>query len=111
MTKGEPNYAARQIVAAGGTGVVGGGGVRAVTDLNPESVTTMVPTSVMNPDTGSSVVSHVMKTVTDLAPAADVIGQNMIETGGLTGLAASGAVAAYHLGKRLLNEHQFKNHL
>jgi hypothetical protein len=111
MAKGEPNYAARQVVAAGGAGVVGGGGVRAATDLNPESVTTMVPTSVMNPDTGSSVVSHVMKTVTDLAPAAGDIAQNMIETGALTGLAASGAVAVYHGIKHVMNQTQFGKHL
>ncbi len=111
MTKGEPNYAARRVATAGGVGLGLGAGGRAVTDLNPESVTTMVPTSVMNPDTGSSVVSHVMKTVTDLAPAAGDIAQNMIETGALTGLAASGAVAAYHGIKHVMNQTQFGKHL
>ncbi len=111
MAKGKPNYAARRVVAAGGAGLVGGAGARAITDLNPESVTTMVPTSVMNPDTGSSVVSHVMKTVTDLAPSAGDIAQNMIETGALTGLAAAGSVAAYHGIKHVMNKTQFGKHL
>lgn len=111
MAKGKPNYAARQVGTAGVTGLVGGGLARVATDLNPESVTRMVPKSVLNPDTGSSVMSHVMETVAPHAPAAADILQNAVETGSLTGLTAAGSVAAYHGIKHLMNKTQFSKHL
>lgn len=111
MAKGKPNYAARRVGTAGAAGLVGGALTRVATDLNPESVTRLVPKSILNPDTGSSVMSHVMETLTPHAPAAADIMQNAIETGSLTGLTAAGSVAAYHGIKHLMNTTQFGKHL